>query len=133
MRVDVTTEAPSDSQEAVQTVSALRDAVHEVSPEAVVGGAAAERLDTQLAGQRDLRVIVPVVLVVILLILVLLLRSVLAPVLLMLANVLSFGAALGVAALVFNHVLDFPARTRPSRSTRSASSSRSAWTTRSSS
>ncbi|WP_454043581.1 MMPL family transporter [Cellulosimicrobium sp. Marseille-Q8652] len=108
VRVDVTTDAPSDSQEAVETVSALRDAVHDVSPEAVVGGAAAERLDTQLAGQRDLRIIVPVVLVVILLILILLLRSILAPVLLMAANVLSFGAALGVAALVFNHVLDFP-------------------------
>ena len=108
VRVDVTTAAPSDSQEAVETVSALRDAVHEVSPEAVVGGAAAERLDTQLAGQRDLRVIVPVVLAVILLILILLLRSVVAPVLLMLANVLSFGAALGVAAIVFDHVLDFP-------------------------
>ncbi len=108
VRVDVTTDAPSDSQEAVETVSALRDAVHEVSPEAVVGGAAAERLDTQLAGQRDLRVIVPVVLAVILLILILLLRSVVAPVLLMLANVLSFGAALGVAAIVFDHVLDFP-------------------------
>ncbi|MFB8229553.1 MMPL family transporter [Cellulosimicrobium sp. NPDC055967] len=108
VRVDVTTAAPSDSQEVVETVSALRDAVHEVSPEAVVGGAAAERLDTQLAGQRDLRVIVPVVLAVILLILILLLRSVVAPVLLMLANVLSFGAALGVAAIVFDHVLDFP-------------------------
>jgi RND superfamily putative drug exporter len=108
VRVDVTTDAPSDSQEAVETVSALRDAVHEVSPDALVGGAAAERLDTQLAGQRDLRVIVPVVLVVILLILIALLRSVVAPVLLMLANVLSFGAALGVAALVFDHVLDFP-------------------------
>jgi RND superfamily putative drug exporter len=108
VRVDVTTDAPSDSQEAVETVSALRDAVHDVSPDALVGGAAAERLDTQLAGQRDLRIIVPVVLVVILLILILLLRSVLAPVLLMAANVLSFGAALGVAALVFNHVLDFP-------------------------
>ncbi|MBN0042346.1 MMPL family transporter [Cellulosimicrobium cellulans] len=108
VRVDVTTDAPSDSQEAVETVAALRGAVHDVSPEAVVGGAAAERLDTQLAGQRDLRIIVPVVLAVILLILVLLLRSVVAPVLLMLANVLSFGAALGVAAIVFNHVLDFP-------------------------
>ncbi|WP_244286189.1 MMPL family transporter [Cellulosimicrobium cellulans] len=108
VRVDVTTDAPSDSQEAVETVSALRDAVHDVSPEAVVGGAAAERLDTQLAGQRDLRVIVPVVLAVILLILVLLLRSIVAPVLLMLANVLSFGAALGVAAIVFDHVLGFP-------------------------
>ncbi|WP_264032316.1 MMPL family transporter [Cellulosimicrobium sp. SH8] len=108
VRVDVTTDAPSDSQEAVETVSALRDAVHDVSPESMVGGAAAERLDTQLAGQRDLRVIVPVVLAVILLILILLLRSIVAPVLLMLANVLSFGAALGVAALVFDHVLGFP-------------------------
>ncbi|MBD5788004.1 MMPL family transporter [Cellulosimicrobium terreum] len=108
VRVDVTTDAPSDSQEATRTVAALRDAVHDVSPDALVGGAAAERLDTQLAGQRDLLVIVPVVLAVILLILILLLRSILAPVLLMAANVLSFGAALGVAALVFDHVLDFP-------------------------
>ncbi|OCI30942.1 MMPL family transporter [Oerskovia enterophila] len=108
VRVDVVTEDPSDTNAATQTVAALRDAVHEVSPEALVGGASAERLDTQIAGDHDLRVIVPVVLVVILLILMLLLRSILAPVLLMAANVLSFGAALGVAALVFNHVLDFP-------------------------
>ncbi|MFC8597166.1 MMPL family transporter [Isoptericola sp. NPDC057191] len=108
VRVDVTTEAPSDSQEAVDTVADLRTAVHDVSPDALVGGAAAERLDTQVAGQHDLRTIVPVVLAVILVILVLLLRSVLAAVLLMAANVLSFGFALGVAALVFNHVLDFP-------------------------
>ncbi|WP_240930547.1 MMPL family transporter [Isoptericola sp. BMS4] len=108
VRVDVTTEAPSDSQEAVETVQALRESVQEVSPDAVVGGAAAERLDTQLAGQRDLRVIVPVVLLVILVILMLLLRSVLAAVLLMAANVLSFGSALGVAAILFNHVFDFP-------------------------
>jgi len=108
VRVDATTEAPSDSQEAVEAVADLRTAVHDVSPDALVGGAAAERLDTQLAGQHDLRVIVPVVLAVILLILVLLLRSVLAAVLLMAANVLSFGFALGVSAVVFNHVLDFP-------------------------
>ncbi len=108
VRVDVTTEAPSDSQEAVEAVADLRTAVHDVSPDALVGGAAAERLDTQLAGQHDLRVIVPVVLGVILLILVLLLRSVLAAVLLMAANVLSFGFALGVSAVVFDHVLDFP-------------------------
>jgi RND superfamily putative drug exporter len=89
-------------------VERLRDAVHEVSPDALVGGAAAETLDTQTAGARDLRVIVPVVLAVIFVILMLLLRSVLAAVLLMAANVLSFAAALGAAALVFNHVLDFP-------------------------
>ncbi len=108
VRVDVTTEAPSDSQEAVETVAQLRDAVRTAAPGALVGGAAAERLDTQLAGQRDLVVIVPVVLVVILLILMALLRSVLAPVLILVANVLSFAASLGVAALVFEHVLGFP-------------------------
>ncbi|MFC8191698.1 MMPL family transporter [Cellulomonas sp. NPDC057328] len=106
-RVDVVTEAPSDSQEAVDVVADLRTAVHDVAPQALVGGAAAETLDTQLAGERDLRVIVPVVLGVILLILVVLLRSVAAGLLLMAANVLSFAAALGVAAIVFD-VLDLP-------------------------
>jgi len=63
--------------------------------------AAAETLDTQDASARDLRVIVPVVLLVILLILWLLLRSVVAAVLLMAANVLSFAAALGVDYSIF--------------------------------
>lgn len=108
VRVDVATEAAADTTEGVATVERLRTAVHEAVPDALVGGAAAETLDAQDAGTRDLRVIVPVVLVVILLILMVLLRSVLAAVLLMLANVLSFAAALGVAALVFEHVLDYP-------------------------
>ncbi|GAA2722671.1 MMPL family transporter [Cellulomonas aerilata] len=108
VRVEVVTQDAADTAAAVDTVAALRDAVHAVSPDALVGGAAAETLDTQLAGARDLRVIVPVVLLVIFVILMLLLRSVLAAVLLMAANVLSFAAALGVSALVFEHVLGFP-------------------------
>ena len=43
-----------------------------------------------------------------LLVLILLLRSLVAALLLVVATVLSFGAALGVSALVFNHVFDFP-------------------------
>ncbi|UZN01699.1 MMPL family transporter [Cellulomonas sp. S1-8] len=108
VRVDVVTDAPSDSQEAVDTVADLREAVAAVAPDALVGGPAAETLDTQIASERDLRVIVPVVLVVILLILTLLLRSVVAGLLLMGANVLSFGATIGISALVFDHVLDWP-------------------------
>ncbi|ADG75000.1 MMPL domain protein [Cellulomonas flavigena DSM 20109] len=108
VRVDVVTEAPSDSQDAVDTVADLRAALVDVAPDAIVGGPAAEKLDTQIAGERDLRVIVPVVLVVILLILMLLLRSVVAGLLLMAANVLSFAAAIGISALVFDHVLDWP-------------------------
>ncbi len=108
VRVDVATEAPSDSQEAVDTVADLRDAVSAVAPDALVGGPAAETLDTQVSSERDLRVIVPVVLVVILLILMLLLRSVVAGLVLMAANVLSFAATIGISALVFDHVLDWP-------------------------
>ncbi|WP_315093758.1 MMPL family transporter [uncultured Cellulomonas sp.] len=107
VRLDVTTTASADTQAAVAAVEELRTAVHEAAPGALVGGAAAETLDTQLASERDLRVIVPVVLLVIGLILMLLLRSVVAAVLLLLANVLSFAAALGVAAIVFNHVFGF--------------------------
>lgn len=107
VRLDVTTTASADTQAAVATVEDLRAAVHEVSPTAVVGGAAAQTLDTQLASERDLRVIVPVVLLVIGLILMFLLRSVVAAALLLVANVLSFAAALGVAAIFFNHVFGF--------------------------
>ncbi len=108
VRVDVVTDAPSDSQKAVNTIADVRDAVSAVSPDALVGGPAAETLDTEIASERDLRVIVPVVLLVILVILVLLLRSITAGVLLIAANVLSFAAAIGVSALVFNHLFDMP-------------------------
>ncbi|MGN8245324.1 MMPL family transporter [Cellulomonas soli] len=108
IRVDVATTAPSDSREAVDTVEALREAVHAVSPTALVGGAAAQTLDTNAASASDLRTIVPAVLLVIVLILMLLLRSVVSAVVLLAANVLSFAASLGVAAVVFNHVLGFP-------------------------
>ncbi len=107
VRLDVTTSSSADTQAAVATVEDLRAAVHEASPTAVVGGAAAETLDTQLASERDLRVIVPVVLLVIGVILMFLLRSVVAAALLLVANVLSFAAALGVSAIFFNHVFHF--------------------------
>jgi RND superfamily putative drug exporter len=107
VRLDVTTTDSADTQGAVATVEELRTVVHEASPTALVGGAAAETLDTQQASERDLRVIVPVVLLVIGLILMFLLRSVVAAALLLGANVLSFAAALGVSAIMFNHVFGY--------------------------
>jgi len=59
------------------------------------------------SAQRDLVVIIPIVLVVILFILMLLLRSVVAPVLLVLSVVLSYGAAMSVSAWVFNGFFGF--------------------------
>jgi RND superfamily putative drug exporter len=97
----------ADSAAAEQTVRDLRVAYADVVPDALVGGESATDLDTNDASIRDRTLIVPFVLVVILLILMLLLRAALAPVLLVLTTVLSFGTAMGVSALVFNNVFGF--------------------------
>ncbi|MGP5125085.1 MMPL family transporter [Brachybacterium tyrofermentans] len=101
------TDAP-DSSAAEQTVRDLRAVLDQEDFAEIVGGVTATSIDTNDASAHDRTLIIPVVLVVILLILMLLLRSILAPVLLVATTVLSFGTALGVAALVFNHLLDFP-------------------------
>ncbi|TWP44780.1 MMPL family transporter [Lentzea tibetensis] len=93
----------ADSPEAVATVRQLR-----ADLDAKVGGSTAVQVDVRDTANRDLRTIIPIVLVVIFLVLALLLRALLAPVLLIATVVLSFAATLGVAALVFNNVFDFP-------------------------
>lgn len=106
--VEATTADPAESTEGVQAVADVRDAVHDVDPEALVGGAGAQALDTQAVAQEDLRTIIPIVLVAIFFMLALLLRSIVAPLLLLAANVLSFASAMGLAAIFFNHVFEFP-------------------------
>ncbi|WP_406056481.1 MMPL family transporter [Kribbella sp. NBC_00889] len=92
-----------DSQAAKDTVDRVRDAVHAVpGADARAGGGAAILLDTQRAADQDNKVIIPIVLAVVFLILALLLRALLAPVLLVATVVLSFAAALGISALVFD-------------------------------
>ncbi|GAB2756093.1 MMPL family transporter [Sinomonas soli] len=97
-----------DSAEAERTVTDLRSSLDAVDPQALVGGVTAIALDTNLTAQADLRRIIPLVLGVILLVLILLLRSLVAPLILIGSVVLSYAAALGVSALVFNHVFGFP-------------------------
>ncbi len=100
---------PADSLEAEQTIRDLRTAFADELGEgtALVGGPTAIDLDTNDTSIRDRTLIIPVILLVILFILMLLLRAILAPVLLMLSVVVSFAAALGVSAFVFNNVLGF--------------------------
>ena len=106
--INATLNSAADSLEAEEAVKALRADVKSVDPEALVGGVTATALDTNTTAQRDLVIIIPVVLVVILFILMLLLRSILAPLLLVLSVVLSYAAAMGVSAFVFNNILGFP-------------------------
>lgn len=96
----------ADSDAAAETVRDLRIELQDVN--ALVGGVTATSVDTNDASIHDRNLIIPIILVVILLILMLLLRSILAPVLLILTTVLSFGTAMGVAALVFNGIFNFP-------------------------
>src|SRR5829696_4196930 len=98
----------ADSQASYDLVDRLRDTVHAIpGTDAKVGGGSAVNLDVQRASQHDSRLVVPLVLVVVLLILGLLLRAVVAPLLLVATVVLSFGAALGVSTLAFDHLFGF--------------------------
>ncbi|MDG4805603.1 MMPL family transporter [Micromonospora sp. WMMD1120] len=109
VQLEATLTDPPDSDGAERTIRELRVAVHRVpGADAVVGGFTAINVDTSDAAKRDQNVIIPVVLLVILVILALLLRALLAPLLLIATVLLSFAATLGLCALLFRHVFDFP-------------------------
>jgi RND superfamily putative drug exporter len=108
VRLDATLDVAPDSIAAIDTVQDLRTELDDVTTEALVGGETASNLDARESAARDLRVIVPAVLVVITLVLALLLRSIVAPLLLIATVVLSVGATVGVAALLFDDVFGFP-------------------------
>jgi RND superfamily putative drug exporter len=98
----------SDSQASYDLVDRLRSTVHAIpGADAKVGGGSAVNLDIQRASQHDRNLVVPLVLVVVLIILAVLLRAIISPLLLVATVVLSFGAALGVSALVFEYGFGF--------------------------
>jgi RND superfamily putative drug exporter len=106
--LQLTLAAKADSVEAEQTVTDLRTALQSVDSSIIVGGSTATALDTNVTSTRDRNLIIPVVLIVITLILMLLLRSIVAPLLLTVTTLVSFGAALGISSLIFNHLLHLP-------------------------
>ena len=106
--VEATVAGDVASTAAFDRVTQVRDRVHAVEgADALVGGWSAIYLDTKVAANRDNLVIIPIVLLVVFLILVLLLRAVAAPLILLATVVLSFSAALGISALLFEYVFGF--------------------------
>ncbi len=109
VQLEATLADAPDSDGAEETIRELRVAVHAVpAAGAVVGGLTAINIDTADASTRDRNVIIPVVLGVIAVILALLLRALLAPLLLVATVLLSYGATLGLCALIFRYLFDFP-------------------------
>ncbi|WFF00461.1 efflux RND transporter permease subunit [Micromonospora sp. WMMD964] len=121
-QVDVVLEAEPGTTASDRAIEALRAAVAAVPDSAppavagadapsgaIVGGSVAATYDSDEANDRDLRLILPIILLLVGAVLVLLLRGLLAPLLLVLTVIASFFASLGAAWLLFDHVLDFPA------------------------
>jgi RND superfamily putative drug exporter len=106
--IQATLTPAADTPAAEAVVEQLRLRLDRVGPGVLVGGSTAVNLDVRHASERDLRVIIPAILAVVFLVLMLLLRSLVAPLALVAANVISFAATLGVAAVVFNHAFGFP-------------------------
>ena len=106
--LNISTTMEAEDKAAQDVVKELRTLVERFDADALVGGVAAKNLDVQTTARHDFMLIVPVVLVVIALMLMVLLRSVIAPLLLLGANVLSFATAMGLTALLFNKVLGHP-------------------------
>ncbi len=105
----VVLEAAPASDEAFDTVDALRNSVHSVNADALVGGSDAKARDSATAAQRDRMVVIPAILAVVLAVLFVLLRSALAPLILVAVTVLSSVAALGLGGWASVHLFGFPA------------------------
>lgn len=108
IQLSVTLTSAGDSLEAENTIREMRQQLQDLDGQALTGGTTATQLDTNETAQDDLLTIIPLVLAVILIFLVVLLRALVAPIILLVTTVLSYLAALGVSALVFNYVFGFP-------------------------
>ena len=110
-QLDVVLDAAPESQAAFDLVAEMRLAMDVLGTEtvALVGGQDATSLDAQISTNRDQALLVPLILISVFLILILLLRSLLTPILLLLAVVGSFFSAVGASWLVFQYIFGFPA------------------------
>lgn len=105
----VVLDAEPASEAAFTTIRDLRDRIAADRLDAQVGGADAEQLDSRDGAERDLRVLVPLILGVVLAVLFVLLRAAWAPLLLIGATIASTIAAIGAGTWVSTHVFGFPA------------------------
>jgi RND superfamily putative drug exporter len=107
--LSATLESPPFATESFDLIPGIRRVAKEAGgPGTLVGGSTAIEADLRDAAGRDTRVIVPLAIVVVFLILIVLLRALVAPLMLIATVILSFAAALGVGAIVFDVIFDFP-------------------------
>jgi RND superfamily putative drug exporter len=107
-KFEVTLDEDPYSTAAFDLVPGIRDAARDAGGQDVlVGGPTAEEYDLRQSAARDNRLIVPVALLVVFLILAGLLRAITAPLVLIGTVIVSYFAALGIAAFFFENVFGF--------------------------
>ena len=111
-RIDVVLGTNPYAEEALGAIPELRELARETAAGAglgvdsvLIGGETAEAYDTRVAGNRDSRVVLPLILLAIGVVLALLLRSLVAPLYLMATIAFTYFATLGLAVVVFVVVL----------------------------
>jgi RND superfamily putative drug exporter len=109
-KLEVILNGESQSDEAYESIKALRLAVQEVDgADAMVGGLDAQSLDVKEAYSHDQLIVIPLILILVFIVLVVLLRALVAPILLLVTVVASFFASMGAGWWIFTNVLGFPA------------------------
>jgi len=92
------------SGKAADAVKGIRERLHEIAPDGLLGGIPAENYDIEQTNARDTRLIVPLVLLVVGLILAMVLRALVAPAFLIVTVVASFAATLGLCTFAFSQL-----------------------------
>ena len=101
--------AKPESPDSFDEVRELREAARTVDSSSLVGGTSAQALDVRETSFADLATIAPLILLVVLIVLAVLLRAVVAPVILMVVNLLSSVAAIGLGLWVGQTFFSIPA------------------------
>lgn len=107
VKVTATLEDAPATAESIETIETMRSELDGTG--ALVGGSVAKDLDSRNGAERDLKVIVPLILLVVLLVLFVVLRSVVTPLVLVTISVIATLSALGLGAWMSTHVFGFPA------------------------
>jgi RND superfamily putative drug exporter len=107
VKITATLEDAPATAESIETIETMRSELDGTG--ALVGGSVAKDLDSRNGAERDLKVIIPLILLVVLLVLFVVLRSVVTPLVLVTISVIATLSALGLGAWVSTHVFGFPA------------------------
>jgi RND superfamily putative drug exporter len=109
LKLEVTLDEDPYSTAGFDLIAGIREAARGAADgDVLVGGPTAEEHDLRVSAARDNRLIVPIALIVVFLILAALLRAITAPLVLIGTVIVSYFAALGIGAFLFENIFDFP-------------------------